>query len=145
MTSARHLTGNNLRLLMVVCISVFISASESQAQLKMKNDRPIENGQQVGSSESGVGKNSAKLKPDKKVTYKMIDDAELKLHCFLPKDHKASGRSSAIVFFFGGGWNGGNPKQFYEQSRALAQRGICLLYTSPSPRDKMQSRMPSSA
>ena len=26
-----------------------------------------------------------------------------------------------------------------------AQRRICLLYTSPSPRDKRQSRMPSSA
>ena len=25
------------------------------------------------------------------------------------------------------------------------QAGICLLYTSPSPRDKRQSRMPSSA
>ena len=25
------------------------------------------------------------------------------------------------------------------------QRNICLLYTSPSPRDKRQSRMPSSA
>ena len=28
---------------------------------------------------------------------------------------------------------------------ALAQYGYCLLYTSPSPRDKRQSRMPSSA
>ena len=27
----------------------------------------------------------------------------------------------------------------------LGQRTICLLYTSPSPRDKRQSRMPSSA
>ena len=27
----------------------------------------------------------------------------------------------------------------------LAERDICLLYTSPSPRDKRQSRMPSSA
>ena len=27
----------------------------------------------------------------------------------------------------------------------LAKFGICLLYTSPSPRDKRQSRMPSSA
>ena len=27
----------------------------------------------------------------------------------------------------------------------LARYGICLLYTSPSPRDKRQSRMPSSA
>ena len=30
------------------------------------------------------------------------------------------------------------------QRRALLQN-ICLLYTSPSPRDKRQSRMPSSA
>ena len=28
---------------------------------------------------------------------------------------------------------------------ALGQHGVCLLYTSPSPRDKRQSRMPSSA
>ena len=27
----------------------------------------------------------------------------------------------------------------------LVNRNICLLYTSPSPRDKRQSRMPSSA
>ena len=32
--------------------------------------------------------------------------------------------------------------------RALAERGpltVCLLYTSPSPRDRTRSRMPSSA
>ena len=28
---------------------------------------------------------------------------------------------------------------------ALAQAGVCLLYTSPSPRDRSLSRMPSSA
>ena len=28
---------------------------------------------------------------------------------------------------------------------AVCPNGICLLYTSPSPRDKRQSRMPSSA
>ncbi len=31
---------------------------------------------------------------------------------------------SAIVFFFGGGWVGGSPTQFYPQSRALSQRGM---------------------
>ena len=30
-------------------------------------------------------------------------------------------------------------------SQIRKQRGTCLLYTSPSPRDKRQSRMPSSA
>ena len=29
--------------------------------------------------------------------------------------------------------------------KAVARGAICLLYTSPSPRDKRQSRMPSSA
>ena len=33
----------------------------------------------------------------------------------------------------------------YEQDDMMRGVGICLLYTSPSPRDKRQSRMPSSA
>ena len=37
------------------------------------------------------------------------------------------------------GYNGYNAADFNEQVEA------CLLYTSPSPRDKRQSRMPSSA
>mgnify|MGYP007112064674 CR=1 FL=1 len=32
-----------------------------------------------------------------------------------------------------------------EQARAEAQGNACLLYTSPSPRDRTRSRMPSSA
>ena len=31
------------------------------------------------------------------------------------------------------------------ENRIFKQRNVCLLYTSPSPRDKRQSRMPSSA
>ena len=30
-------------------------------------------------------------------------------------------------------------------AEAIQAAGLCLLYTSPSPRDKRQSRMPSSA
>ena len=36
-----------------------------------------------------------------------------------------------------------NPNQF--QNKEHKQIEVCLLYTSPSPRDKRQSRMPSSA
>ena len=32
-----------------------------------------------------------------------------------------------------------------EAKRAIAEGGVCLLYTSPSPRDVEESRMPSSA
>ena len=42
------------------------------------------------------------------------------------------------VGFIEGGWPGANPKdtEFFK---------LCLLYTSPSPRDQRGSRMPSSA
>ena len=33
----------------------------------------------------------------------------------------------------------------FGEGAALAQKGACLLYTSPSPRDRQRSRMPSSA
>jgi acetyl esterase/lipase len=61
------------------------------------------------------------------VAYKVIGDVQLKLHCFLPQGHEASDRASAILFFFGGGWNGGTPKQFYQQARELAERGMVAM------------------
>jgi len=65
--------------------------------------------------------------PDKKVTYKTVDGVELKLHCFNPQGLKPSDQRPAIVFFFGGGWTGGTPKQFYEQARFLAGRGVVAM------------------
>ena len=38
-----------------------------------------------------------------------------------------------------------NKKLDLPQGKAIKLDNICLLYTSPSPRDKRQSRMPSSA
>ena len=35
--------------------------------------------------------------------------------------------------------------QDYQTGRILMMAWICLLYTSPSPRDRQKSRMPSSA
>ena len=36
-------------------------------------------------------------------------------------------------------------QRFLQRRYAIARQNGCLLYTSPSPRDKRQSRMPSSA
>ncbi len=63
--------------------------------------------------------------PDKKVTYKTIDDVELQLHVF-EKDSDGKDRP-AIVFFFGGGWNGGAPTQFYPHCRHLADLGMVAI------------------
>ncbi len=65
--------------------------------------------------------------PDQKLTYKKVSDSELQLHVFLPEGHKESDQRPAIVFFFGGGWNGGAPTQFYPHSEYLASRGMVAI------------------
>lgn len=64
------------------------------------------------------------IKPDAVHAYKIVGDVTLKLHTFSPADVEPSDHRAAVVFFFGGGWAGGDPKQFYEQARALADRGL---------------------
>jgi len=59
--------------------------------------------------------------------YKTVDDVKLYLHVIRPKGFKASDKRPAIVFFFGGGWNGGSPKQFQEHCRYLASRGMVAM------------------
>ena len=60
-------------------------------------------------------------------------------------DGKTFGKDNNAVEVF---WRQGGSKSFALQAKnSLAKSLIdfCLLYTSPSPRDKRQSRMPSSA
>lgn len=65
--------------------------------------------------------------PDRVVTYKTIGETELKMHVFEPEGHLASDKSPAIVFFFGGGWSGGDPKQFFQQARYFADQGMVTM------------------
>lgn len=94
--------------------------------------------------------------PDKIMRYKTVGGVGLDLHVFLPQNDAEAKRSSnqtsinqtpidqtsgdgpttedkktekraAIVFFFGGGWIGGSPAQFYPQARALADRGMIAM------------------
>lgn len=67
--------------------------------------------------------------PDTRVVYKRTTNAdgelvELALHVFKPVGHAAGDRRPAAVFFFGGGFVGGTPSQFYPQCRHLAERGM---------------------
>ena len=59
--------------------------------------------------------------------YKSIDDVDLALYMFMPKDHHPDDTRAAIVFFFGGGWRGGSPKQFAEHCRYFASRGMVAM------------------
>lgn len=67
------------------------------------------------------------ITPDTSVVYKTIDETKLSLHIFNPKEHQITDQVPVVVFFFGGGWVSGSPKQFYEQSRYFAQKGIVAI------------------
>jgi len=65
--------------------------------------------------------------PTRAVTYKTVGDTKLALHIFEPAGHQRSDKRPAIVFFFGGGWNGGSPSQFYPHCAELAKRGMVAM------------------
>lgn len=65
--------------------------------------------------------------PDEVLRYKQVGDTELDLHVFNPEGHSASDSRPAIVFFFGGGWKGGSPSQFFPQCAYLADRGMVAM------------------
>jgi len=65
--------------------------------------------------------------PTRKVVYKTASDVKLSLHVFEPEGHKASDKRPAIVFFFGGGWVGGSPSQFYPHCAELAKLGMVAM------------------
>jgi len=64
------------------------------------------------------------IKPDRELVYKTVGETTLRLHVFSPPDHQAGEKHAAIVFFFGGGWVGGSPDQFYPHCQYFASRGM---------------------
>ena len=65
--------------------------------------------------------------PDLQI-YKEVDGHTLNLHIFTPPNHVQDKElKPAIVFFFGGGWVGGTPTQFYPQCQHLAKRGMVAI------------------
>ena len=73
---------------------------------------------------NAAASDGAEFKPDRHEVYKKVGTVELKLHIFEPQSHQPTDQATAVVFFFGGGWAGGTPKQFYQQARFLADHGI---------------------
>ena len=68
--------------------------------------------------------------------YKSIGDIQLKLHLFSPSGRGTGSRLPAIVFFFGGGWTGGTPEQFFPHCEYFTSRGLVAL----SAEYRVQSR-----
>ncbi len=64
---------------------------------------------------------------ERQVVYKTVGDMELKMHIFEANDREKDTAAPAVVFFFGGGWTGGNPKQFFPHCRYFASRGMVAM------------------
>ncbi len=87
----------------LICLGVAASLQAAAQQPKQKSVKPM---------------------PTRKVVYKSVGESELALHVFEPDGHKPGAGRPGIVFFFGGGWNGGTPGQFYQHCAYLASRGM---------------------
>ena len=58
------------------------------------------------------------------IVYKQIDDVDLRLHVIKPDDWAADDERPAVVFYFGGGWRSGTPRQFETHAAYLASHGM---------------------
>lgn len=62
------------------------------------------------------------------ILYKQVDTTKLYMKVFYPESLDQNKEYPAIVFFFGGGWNGGSLKQFEPHANYFSKRGmICFI------------------
>lgn len=76
---------------------------------------------------SGQKNYPPEIECDRVATYKSTEQADLELWIFTPPGHRPERQAPAIVFFFGGGWNGGSPEQFVRHCEYLAARGMVAM------------------
>jgi acetyl esterase/lipase len=71
--------------------------------------------------------------------YKEFGDVKLHLNFFKPAGWKATDKRAAVVFFFGGGWTGGDPVQFLGHSKHFASRGMAAIAAEYRVRGRHQT------
>jgi len=71
--------------------------------------------------------NKIELITQKSIIYKRVDTINLKLHIYKPLNFDKTKTYNCIVFFHGGGWNGGSYKAFKRQASYLASRGMIAI------------------
>lgn len=76
------------------------------------------------SAETGYSTETDKVQS---FVYKKAGDTELSLKVYYPGEWQADQKRTAIVFFFGGGWQKGSLEQFEPQSKYLSSRGMVAI------------------
>jgi acetyl esterase/lipase len=62
--------------------------------------------------------------PDKSPIFKQTPQGDLRLHFYFPDLWTPHDKRPAMVFWFGGGFVGGTPAQFYSKAEYFASRGL---------------------
>jgi len=117
---------------LVVAFACFAVAADDRGQARRKSKPRADRGVQLMKLLAGADAH----------VYKTVDDVKLRLFAFAPEGHKASDKKPAIVFFFGGGWTGGSPGQFAQQSRYLASRGMVAITAEYRVKSKHGAKVP---
>lgn len=65
--------------------------------------------------------------PSETRQYKQVEGIELKVDIFNPKEHQASDKTAAIVFFFSGGWAQGHRSQYHALCDYFSKRGMVAM------------------
>jgi len=76
---------------------------------------------------SFIVKGQVNYEPDSTFIYKTTAEGQLKMNVFKPANHTILDKRPVIIFFFGGGWVGGQPKQFYQQASFFADKGFLAI------------------
>ena len=63
-------------------------------------------------------------KEAKELIYKIVDADTLKMELYFPDNLMKNKKYPSIVFYYGGGWNGGTIDQFRDQAGYFASRGM---------------------
>ena len=74
-------------------------------------------------STQGAQSYNREIGGDSNYVYKSVDGYDLKIWVFSPQGGTEPA-APAMLFFFGGGWNGGSPSQFVKYCEYLKQRGM---------------------
>ncbi|NHE56382.1 alpha/beta hydrolase [Cyclobacterium plantarum] len=72
-----------------------------------------------------------------KEVYKIASKDSLGLEIFIPDD--TNSLRPAMIFFFGGGWNGGSPDQFRPHAAFFAQKGMVTVLADYRVRSRHQT------
>ena len=111
-----HLRRYQLGVILSLAISTCMSFCDRSA---IGEDRQTDEEKTEKNTDSPI-----KFKGARAEIYKTVSGVSLYLYIFEPENHTHSDRRPAAVFFFGGGWNSGSPKQFEPHCRYLASRGM---------------------